>query len=338
MDQKKLALIHIIKRDLHLTDEEYRDILHQAAGVNSSKDLTEEKFSRLMNYFMRSRHYRRHPNGITLRQKFFIKDLREALGWDDSHLENFLEKYYHRKQLDNLTKTDASKLIQSLINIKTHHKGRAPMIDLYYWPTPNAHKITIFCEESNLEYRVVPLDITQGKQFDPEFLKISPNNKIPAIVDHDSTLSQKPIAIFESGAILEYLADKTQKFLPPLGDPKRYAVLQWLYWQMADLGPMEGQNYHFTQFAKEKVPYAIERYAKETHRLYGVLNAQIASNDFVTGDQLTIADMAIYPWIVPHQKLGQNLDDFPNIKRWFKQMAQRPAVQKAYAQTDGIKK
>jgi len=199
------------------------------------------------------------------------------------------------------------------------------MIDLYYWPTPNGHKITIFLEEAGLDYRIIPVNISAGDQFQPEFLKISPNNKMPAIVDQ----GKAPLSIFESGAILLYLAEKTGQFLPQ-DLSGRQTVLQWLFWQVGGLGPMLGQNHHFTQYAPEPVPYAIERYLKETERLYGVLDDRLAGREFVAGDY-SIADMAIYPWIVPHEKQGQSLEDYPEIQRWFKALAERPAVKRAYA-------
>ena len=203
------------------------------------------------------------------------------------------------------------------------------MIDLYYWTTPNGHKITMFLEETGLPHRVVPINIGKGEQFAADFLKISPNNRIPAIVDHAPADGGAPLSIFESGAILLYLADKTGRFIAP--DLRgRNETLQWLFWQMGGLGPMAGQNHHFTQYAPEKVPYAIERYTKETARLYAVLNKRLADREFVAGDY-SIADMASYPWIVPHEKQGQNLDDFPHLKRWFDAIRARPATQRAYA-------
>ena len=202
------------------------------------------------------------------------------------------------------------------------------MIDLYYWTTPNGHKITIFLEEAALEYRVIPVNIGQGEQFKPEFLVISPNNRIPAIVDHDPLDVGAPISLFESGAILQYLAEKTGRFLPQ-ALRERFAVIQWLFWQMGGLGPMAGQNHHFVQYAPEPIPYAIERYVKETNRLYGVLNKRLADHEFVAG-AYSIADMAIYPWIVPYERQGQKLEDFPHIKRWFEAIQARPAVQRAY--------
>jgi GST-like protein len=203
------------------------------------------------------------------------------------------------------------------------------MIDLYYWTTPNGHKITIFLEETGLPHRIVPINIGKGEQFAADFLKIAPNNRIPAIVDHAPADGGAPVSLFESGAILLYLADKSGKFIA--WDLRgRTETLQWLFWQMGGLGPMAGQNHHFTQYAPQPVPYAIERYTKETARLYAVLNKRLADREFVAGDY-SIADMACYPWIVPHQKQGQNLDDFPNLKRWFAAIRERPATQRAYA-------
>lgn len=203
------------------------------------------------------------------------------------------------------------------------------MIDLYYWTTPNGHKITLFLEETGLPYRIVPVNIGKGEQFAADFLKIASNNRIPAIVDQAPADGGAPISLFESGAILLYLADKSGKFIAQ--DLRgRTETIQWLFWQMGGLGPMAGQNHHFTQYAPEPVPYAIERYTKETARLYAVLNKRLADREFVAGDY-SIADMACYPWIVPHQKQGQNLDDFPNLKRWFAAIRERPATQRAYA-------
>lgn len=208
------------------------------------------------------------------------------------------------------------------------------MIDLYYWTTPNGHKITIFLEEVKLPYTIKPINIAKGEQFDPAFLKIAPNNRIPAIVDHAPVDRGEPISIFESGAILQYLAEKTGQFLPS-DVRQRVAVMQWLFWQMGGLGPMLGQNHHFTQYAPEKIPYAVERYVKETERLYGVLDEQLREREFIVGEY-SIADMAAYPWIVPHERQQQNLDDFPNIKRWFEAIKARPAVQQAYAIAEQI--
>jgi GSH-dependent disulfide-bond oxidoreductase len=203
------------------------------------------------------------------------------------------------------------------------------MIDLYYWTTPNGHKITIFLEETGLPYRVIPVNISAGDQFKPEFLAIAPNNRIPAIIDMAPADGGAPLSLFESGAILEYLADKTGRFLPR--DLRgRAEVLQWLFWQMGGLGPMAGQNHHFVQYAPEQIPYAINRYVNETNRLYGVLNKRLADRAFVAGDY-SIADIATYPWIVPHERQRQNLDDFPHLKRWFEAIRARPAVERAYA-------
>jgi GST-like protein len=203
------------------------------------------------------------------------------------------------------------------------------MIDLYYWPTPNGHKITMFLEEVGLAHRIVPINIGKGEQFASDFLAIAPNNRMPAIVDHDPAGGGAPISLFESGAILLYLAEKTGRFIP--ADVRgRADVLQWLFWQMGGLGPMAGQNHHFSQYAPDKIPYAIDRYVKETNRLYGVLDKRLADRPFVAGDY-SIADMAAYPWIVPHTRQGQNIDDFPHLKRWFEAIRARPATLRAYA-------
>ena len=206
------------------------------------------------------------------------------------------------------------------------------MIDLYYWTTPNGHKVTIFLEEADVDYTIKPIDIGKGDQFAPDFLAIAPNNRIPAIVDHEPADGGEPLSLFESGAILQYLAEKTGQFLPS-GGRDRANVLQWLFWQMGGLGPMLGQNHHFGIYAPEKIPYAINRYVKETERLYGVLDTQLKDREFIAGDY-SIADMACYPWIVPHQAQQQNIDDFPHLKRWFEAIAARPAVQQAYAVAD----
>lgn len=203
------------------------------------------------------------------------------------------------------------------------------MIDLYYWTTPNGHKITLFLEETGLPYRIHPINIGKDEQFQPHFLKIAPNNRIPAIVDHAPADGGEPLSLFESGAILLYLAEKTGRFIPQ--DLRgREETLQWLFWQMGGLGPMAGQNHHFNRFAPEKVPYAIQRYVKETARLYGVLDKRLADRPFVAGAEYGIADMAIYPWIVPHNFQEQDLDDFPNLKRWFQSIQARPATVRAY--------
>jgi GST-like protein len=208
------------------------------------------------------------------------------------------------------------------------------MIDLYYWTTPNGHKITLFLEEARLEYAIKPINIGKGAQFDPAFLKISPNNRIPAIVDHAPADGGEPISVFESGAILLYLAGKTGQFLPK-GLRGQVQVLEWLMWQMGGLGPMAGQNHHFSLYAPEKVPYAIDRYVKETSRLYGVLNKRLAGRDFILGKQYTIADMAAYPWIIPERQ-GQDIADFPNLRRWHAAIRARPATTRAYARAKEI--
>lgn len=208
------------------------------------------------------------------------------------------------------------------------------MIELYYWTTPNGHKVTIFLEEAALPYTIHPIHIGKGEQFAPEFLKIAPNNRIPAIVDLAPADGGEPISVFESGAILQYLAEKTGQFLPT-DLRQRVEVMQWLFWQMGGLGPMLGQNHHFNQYAPEKIPYAIERYIKETERLYGVLNKQLADREYVAGEY-SIADMACYPWIVPYERQQMNLEEFPHLKRWFTAIQSRPAVQRAYAKADEI--
>jgi GST-like protein len=202
------------------------------------------------------------------------------------------------------------------------------MIDLYYWTTPNGHKLTIALEEFALAYRICPINISQGQQFSPDFLRISPNNRIPAIVDNDPEDAAGPLAVFESGAILEYLADKTGRLLEH-DRRDRFQTLQWLYWQMAGLGPMAGQNHHFAHYAPEPIAYAIDRYVKETGRLYGVLNRQLEGRENITG-AFSIADIACYPWIRSHERQGQDLENFPNLKRWFKSLSARPAVIRAY--------
>ncbi|MGP9827437.1 glutathione S-transferase N-terminal domain-containing protein [Ectopseudomonas khazarica] len=208
------------------------------------------------------------------------------------------------------------------------------MIDLYYWTTPNGHKVSILLEEAGLEYRVRPVHIGKGEQFAPEFLRIAPNNRIPAIVDHAPVDGGEPIALFESGAILEYLADKSGQFLPR-ETRARFEVLQWLYWQMGGVGPMAGQNHHFVRYAPEPIPYAIERYVKETARLYGVLDRQLAGREYVAGDY-SIADMAIYPWAKLWEMQRQRLEDFPNMAAWLERIGARPAVQRAYALVEKV--
>lgn len=209
------------------------------------------------------------------------------------------------------------------------------MIDLHYWTTPNGHKVTMFLEEAGLPYRIIPVNISAGDQFKPEFLAVAPNNRIPAIVDHD--VAGGAVSLFESGAILLYLADKIGRFIPPAAQVQaRAEVLQWLFWQMGGLGPMAGQNHHFSQYAPEKIPYAINRYVNETNRLYGVLNKRLADREFMAGPAYTIADMATYPWIVPHERQGQKLEEFPHLKRWFEVVRARPATERAYAKAKEV--
>jgi GST-like protein len=208
------------------------------------------------------------------------------------------------------------------------------MIDLYYWTTPNGHKITMFLEETGLPYRIVAVDIGSGAQFEPAFLAISPNNRIPAIVDHAPADGGGPLAVFESGAILLYLAEKTGKLLP--ADLRgRVEATQWLIWQVAGLGPMAGQNHHFARYAPERIPYAIERYVKETNRLYGVLNHRLGDRSYIAGEY-SIADIACYPWIVPYEVQGQQLEQFPSLKRWFENIRERPATVRAYARAAAV--
>ena len=204
------------------------------------------------------------------------------------------------------------------------------MIDLHYWPTPNGHKITMFLEEAELDYRIVPVDIAKGEQFRPGFLAISPNNRMPAIIDHDPADGGAAVSVFESGAILLYLAEKTGRFLAK--DLRgRKTALEWLFWQVGGLGPMAGQNHHFVQYAPEQLPYAVGRYVAETNRLYGVLDRRLQRHAFIAGEEYGIADMACYPWIVPWKKQRQQLDDFPDLRRWFDAIRNRPATIRAYA-------
>lgn len=208
------------------------------------------------------------------------------------------------------------------------------MIDLYYWPTPNGHKITIFLEETAIPYRIVPVNIGRGEQFKPDFLRIAPNNRMPAIIDQEPADGRGPLSVFESGAILLYLAEKTGRFLPT--DLRgRTEVMQWLFWQMAGLGPMAGQNHHFAHYAPEKLPYAIDRYVKETSRLYAVLDRRLADREYVAGEY-SIADMAAYPWTVSHERQQQKLEDYPALKRWFEAIRARPAVVRAYEKGKAI--
>jgi len=205
------------------------------------------------------------------------------------------------------------------------------MIDLYYWTTPNGHKITMFLEESGLPYRIVPVNISRGEQFKPDFLRISPNNRMPAIVDHAPADGGEPLSVFESGAILLYLADKIHRFIP--ADLRgRNVALQWLFWQMGGLGPMAGQNHHFVQYAPEKIPYAMERYVKETARLYAVLDKHLSDGrEFIAGSEYTIADMASYPWVVLYEWQSQKIEHTPHVAAWFERIKQRPATERAYA-------
>lgn len=208
------------------------------------------------------------------------------------------------------------------------------MIDLYFAPTPNGLKVKLFLEETQLAYRVIPVSLSKGEQFSPEFLAISPNNKIPAITDHAPATGEIPFSLFESGAILLYLAEKTGQLLP--ADLRRRAeVLQWLFWQMGGLGPMAGQIGHFNVYAPEKIPYAIDRYQRETARLYGVLDQQLSRHPFIAGD-FSIADVACYPWIVPHEVHGQDLAAFPHLQRWFETIATRPATKRTYEGVENV--
>ena len=210
------------------------------------------------------------------------------------------------------------------------------MIDLFYWPTPNGHKITMFLEETDLDYQIVPVDIAKGEQFKPDFLAISPNNRMPAIIDQAPLDGGEPISVFESGAILVYLAEKTGQLLPH--DIRgRKAALEWLFWQVGGLGPMAGQNHHFSRYAPEKLPYAIERYVKETNRLYGVLDRRLTAQAYLAGPEYSIADVAAYPWIVPWQLQSQDLTLFPALARWFQKIAARPGTVRAYARAEAFR-
>src|SRR5262249_19043200 len=206
--------------------------------------------------------------------------------------------------------------------------------DLYYWPTPNGHKITILLEETALPYSLKPINISKGDQFDPAFLRIAPNNRIPAIVDHAPVDGGAPLSLMESGAILEYLAAKTGQFMPE--DFRGiWECRQWVYWQMANLGPMAGQNHHFALYASEKLPYAIDRYVRETGRLYRVLDRRLANHAYIV-DEYSIADIASYPWVQPERQ-GQNIEEFPHLKRWKEELAARPATVAAYAKGRAVK-
>lgn len=207
-------------------------------------------------------------------------------------------------------------------------KTAAPKpVELYYWPTPNGWKISIFCEEARLPYTLVPVNIGKGDQFKPSFLKFSPNNRMPAIIDPQGP-GGRPISVFESGAILQYLGNKTGKFYPT-SMRARVEVDQWLFWQMGGLGPMAGQCHHFRNYAPEKLPYAIDRYTNEVNRLYGVMNIRLKDRDFLAG-KYSIADMACWPWVVPWKNQGQDLDEFKHLKKWFERVGNRPAVQRGF--------
>lgn len=202
-------------------------------------------------------------------------------------------------------------------------------IDVYYWPTPNGWKVTILLEELGVPYNIVPVNIGAGEQFKPDFLKISPNNRMPAIVDHEPVDGGGPFSVFESGAILEYIAEKYGKFLPQ--DVRgKYEVLQWVYWQMGGLGPMSGQANHFRAYAANPIEYAINRYTDEVNRLYGVMNIRLADREFLAG-AYSIADMMSWPWVVAYERLGQDLNEFPHLKRWFETMKARPGVERGFA-------
>ena len=210
------------------------------------------------------------------------------------------------------------------------------MIDVFSWPTPNGHKVHILLEECGLPYRAIPVDIGAGDQFKPEFLAISPNNKIPAITDPDGPDGQ-PISLFESGAILVYLAGKTGRFLP--ADVRgRYEVLQWLMFQMGGAGPMLGQNHHFRQYAPEKLPYAIERYTNEARRLYGVIDRRLAASPWLGGRDYSIADIATWPWLRNWKNQGVELSDYPHLEKWFHAIEARPAVQRGVQVMAGLRK
>jgi GSH-dependent disulfide-bond oxidoreductase len=208
------------------------------------------------------------------------------------------------------------------------------MIDLHYWTTPNGHKITIFLEETGLPYKIFPVNIGKGEQFKREFLAVSPNNRIPAMVDHDPPGGGAPIAVFESGAMLLYLADKTKRFIAQ--DLRgRTDTIQWLFWQMGNLGPMSGQNNHFSNYAVDKIQYAMDRYRNEVNRLYGVLNTRLADRPYIAGEY-SIADMASFPWVRLHERQHQTIDDFPHVKRWLAAIEARPAVERAYAKAKEV--
>ncbi len=210
------------------------------------------------------------------------------------------------------------------------------MIEVFSWPTPNGHKVHIMLEELGLAWKAIPVNIGTGDQFKPEFLKISPNNKIPALVDPDGP-DGKPISIFESGAILVYLAGKTGKLMPK-SDREKYEVLEWLMFQMGGVGPMLGQNHHFRQYAPEKLPYAIDRYTNEARRLYGVIDRRLAVSPWLGGKDYSIADIATFPWLRNWQNQGIVLDDYPHLKKWFDAIAARPAVQRGVKMLADLRK
>jgi GST-like protein len=240
------------------------------------------------------------------------------------------------RQKNGLAKENATLKPRAMTPTVVVHALEMLMIELHYWPTPNGHKITLFLEESGLPYTIKPVNIGKGEQFEPAFLSIAPNNRMPAVVDKAPADGGEPISVFESGAILQYLAEKTGRFLP--GDLReRTTVMEWLFWQVGGLGPMLGQNHHFNRYAPEKIPYAIERYERETRRLYGVLDKRLDGRAFIAGKDYTIADMAAYPWTVSHPDQGINLDDFPHVKRWFHHIQERDATRRAYAIGDDIK-
>jgi GST-like protein len=211
------------------------------------------------------------------------------------------------------------------------------MIKLHTWPTPNGYKVSILLRELGLPYEAIRVNISEGEQFREEFLKLTPNNKIPVLVDDEPSFGGKPVVLFESGCILEYLADKSGRFLAPVGTHERYEALKWVYWQMACLGPMLGQNHHFVSYAPEKIPYAIERYLKETQRLYCVLDHRLAESEWIGGKDYGIADIACYPWIVNHAKQGQKLEDYPSLETWFEKIRERPAVKQAYLEGEKLR-
>ena len=207
-------------------------------------------------------------------------------------------------------------------------------LDLYYWPTPNGHKVTMLLEELSLPYQIVPINIGRGDQFEESFLRIAPNNRMPALVDHNPVDGDGPLSIFESGAILQYLAEKEGAFIG--GSPReRTEIMQWLFWQMGGLGPMAGQAHHFRHYAPESIDYGINRYTDEVNRLYGVMNKRLADREFLAGDY-SIADMAAYPWVKPYKRQGQDLADFPNLNRWFGAIHDRPATIAAYEKAETV--